>query len=156
MKKLLIIIGLLVGFQAAFAQNGRVTERDLEGVWKMKISLDDDVFEQELDDEDNAFARLILRATGNLVEGILEEIDIELEFRGNHECRIYVSAFGEEEVEYSEWYINRKGELYIDDSNSFQMGDDEYWLFEDGILVAYEDGRPLDDDAAVYMVRIDN
>ncbi|MEP3386949.1 MAG: hypothetical protein ABJO02_02095 [Reichenbachiella sp.] len=155
MNKLIILIGLLIGFQSADAQNGRVRERDLEGVWKMKISLDEDVFEQELDDEDNAFARLILRATGNLVEGILDEIDIELEFRDNHECRIYVSAFGEEEVEYSEWYINGRGELYIDDSDSFQMGDDEYWIFEDGVLVAYEDGRPLDDDAAVYMVRIE-
>ena len=155
MNKLALIIGLLIGCQSAFAQSGRVTERDLEGIWKMKISLDEDVFEREISDEDNAFARLILRATGNLVEGILDEIDIEIDFRDNHECRIYVSAFGVEEIEYSEWYINRRGELYIDDSESFQMGDDEYWLFEDGVLVAYEDGRPLDDEAAVYMVRVD-
>lgn len=154
MKKLIIILGLLIGFQSVYAQS-KVRERDLEGVWKMKISLSDDVFDEEIRDEDNVFARLILRATGNLVEGILDEIDIELEFRPNHECRIYVSAFGEEEVEYTEWYINGRGELYIDDSDSFKMGSDEYWMFEDDVLVAYEDGRPLDDDAAVYLVRID-
>ncbi len=155
MNKLILLIGLLIGYQSADAQSSRVRERDLEGIWKMKISLDESVFEQEISDEDNAFARLILKATGNLVEGILEEIDIELEFRDNHECRIYVSAFGEEEVEYTDWRINSRGELYIEDSDSFQMGDDEYWIFEGDVLVAYEDGRPLDDDAAVYLVKVD-
>ncbi|MEO9967308.1 MAG: hypothetical protein ABJF11_16030 [Reichenbachiella sp.] len=155
MNKLIIIFGLLIGFQAVMAQPGEVRERDLAGVWKMKITLDDDVFEDEIRDEDNAFSRLILRATGNLVEGILDDIDIEIQFRDNYECKIYVSAFGVEEVEYTEWRINSRGELYIDDSDSFQMGDDEYWVFEGDILVAYEDGRPLDDDAAVYLVKID-
>lgn len=155
MNKLIIILGLLIGFQSAEAQSKKVSERALEGVWKMKITLSDDVFEDEIRDEDNAFARLILRATGNLVEGILDDIDIELEFKDNHDCRIYVSAFGVEEVEYTEWYINSRGELYIDDSDSFKMGDDEYWVFEDDVLVAYERGRPLDDDAAVYLVKID-
>lgn len=155
MNKLIILIGLLIGVQSVSAQSWRVKERDLKGVWKMKISFSEDVFEEEIRDEENAFARLILRATGNLVEGILDDIDIELIFRDNHECKIYVSAFGVEEVEYTEWHINSRGELYIDDSDSFQMGDDEYWVFEDDVLVAYEDGRPLDDDAAVYLVRID-
>lgn len=155
MNKLIVLIGLLIGFQSVYAQNGRVKERDLNGIWKMKIAFEDGILEEEIRDEDNAFARLVLSAAGNLVEGILDEIDIEIEFRDDHECRVYVSAFGEEEVEYTRWQISDGGKLYIDDSDSFQIGEDEYWLFEDGRLVVYEDGHPLDDEASVYLVRID-
>ncbi|UXX79450.1 hypothetical protein N7E81_19050 [Reichenbachiella carrageenanivorans] len=155
MNKLIVLISLLIGFQLAIAQNGRVKERDLAGVWKMKISLEDGILEEEIKGEDNAFARLVLAAAGNLVEGILDEIAIEIEFRDDHECRVYVSAFGEEEVEYTRWEISDDGKLYIDDSDSFQMDGEEYLIFEDGRLVVYEDGRPLDDEASVYLIRVD-
>ena len=154
MKKLLMIVCFFLSLQAVNAQGEKVRSRDLEGVWKMRIVLDENTFQDEADEEENAFARMIVQATGNLVEGILENIDIEIEFLEDHTCRVYVEAFGAEEVEYSKWFINSKGELYIDDTDSFHMDDDEYWMFEEDVLVAYDDrGRSIDDDVDVYMVR---
>jgi len=43
-----------------------------------------------------------------------------------------VEIWGEKEIEYLEWYINRDGELIIGDKH-----DDEVWLFDQGKLVSY-------------------
>lgn len=158
MKSIILTLSLFIGLFAAQAQNGKVTERNLKGLWKLKIVIADDLLEKEIREEENAFARMIMSATSNIVEGVMNNIDIEIEFLSDNRCRIYVEAFGADEVEYTNWRINKNGELYIEDSDAFSMGDDEYWKFEDDVLVAYDhNGWAMDDDDAyIYMVKIDD
>lgn len=143
---------ITVGF--ANAQE-KVAEKDLEGIWELRIELREDFLEDEIEEEDNALARIILRSVDGFVEGILENLDIAFEFKADGRCKVYVDAFGADEIEYTEWYINRKGQLIIEDTDDVHFGNDDYWMFEDDILVAYEDGDRKDDDAFVYLVRVD-
>ena len=97
-----------------------------------------------------------MRSVGGLVEGILDNLDISFEFKEDGRCKIYVDVFGVNEVEYTEWYINRRGQLIIEDTDNVHFNSDDYWMFEDDILVAYDDdGDDIDDDAFVYLVRVD-
>jgi len=155
MKKLILIVPLLFVVVFANAQNRKVKERDLIGTWRLVIDIDMDKIEDEMDEEDNVFARIVLRSVSGLVDGILDEIDIYFEFQDSGRLKVMVEVFGEDEVEYSEWYINRRGELIIEDTDSFNTSDDDYWMFEGELLVAYDDDGELDDDARVYLVNVD-
>ena len=57
MKKLILIIPMLFLVLFANAQKKKVKERDLDGVWKMVIKIDKEEVADELDDEDNIFAK---------------------------------------------------------------------------------------------------
>ncbi|MFY0652673.1 MAG: hypothetical protein JXQ96_11595 [Cyclobacteriaceae bacterium] len=155
MKKIILIIPMLLFIVLSVnAQTKKVKEKDLKGEWKLVIDIDKDDITDELDEEDNVFARLIVKSVAGIVDGVLDEIDIRFEFQSNQRLKITVNAFGEEDVEYSNWKINKRGELIIEDSDSFDS-DDDYWLFQGDVLVAYDE----DDDKPskeVYLVNMDN
>lgn len=140
----------------ALAQS-KVKEKDLDGVWMLKIEIDEEDWKREIENEENALARAVIRGVSGLVDGILDEIDIRFEFMKDNKVRVYAQVFGQEEVDYAEWNINDRGELEIGDTEHWQGTGDTIWLMEDGILVAYDkDGRyKKTDDARVYLVRID-
>jgi hypothetical protein len=154
MKKLILIIPLLFTFVFVNAQYRKVKEKDVIGTWRLVIDIDMDKIEDEVDEDDNAFARIVVRSVSGLVDGILDNLDIYMEFRENGRLKVMVDAFGVEEVEYTEWSINRRGELIIEDSDSFNT-DNEHWMFDGDLLVAYDDHGDLDDDAKVYLVNVD-
>lgn len=155
MKKLIFIIPLLFIVVFANAQSRKVKERDLKGTWKLNIDIDMDDIEDELEDEDNVFARIVLKSVSGLVDGILDELDIYFEFQDDGRLKVMVNGFGADEVEYSKWYINRRGELIIEDTDSFNTDRDDYWKFDGSILVAYDEDGRVDDDARVYLVNVD-
>jgi len=153
MKKFFVLIPMLLLMLTVTAQTKKVKERDLKGVWKLVIDIDKDEIVDEIDEEDNVFARLIVKSAIGFVDGILEELDIRFEFEPNNRLKVTVNAFGDEEVEYSNWHINKNGELIIEDSDSFDS-DGDYWLLEGDVLVAYD----KDDDtnkSKVYLVNMD-
>ncbi len=149
----MMILGVISS--AAIAQD-KVRRSDVEGkTWKLKIDIDDEL-EEELDDADDAFERIIIKSVAGLVDGIIDGIDIYFEFMPNNELKITVEAFGEREVEYTEWYINKNGALVIEDTDSFDTDSDDIWLFVDDVLVAFDEDWDGDlDDQNVYLVRID-
>lgn len=154
MKNILVAL-LVIGMGSqAMAQTKKVKEKDLEGIWQMRIVMDDDFLEKEKEEEDNVFARMIIQATGAFVEGILGEIKIKMEFQKDGVCKVYASAFDEDDVSETSWFI-KDGKLYIDDVNTMDFGDDDYWMFEDDVLVLRNSDGSLDDEANVYMVRMD-
>ncbi|MGL1886559.1 MAG: hypothetical protein OCD76_08600 [Reichenbachiella sp.] len=156
MKSILGIIIFMAAFTFANAQSSKVKERDLRGIWQLKIDLGDDFLEDEIEDEENAFARIILETTGSLVTDIIEEIDVKFEFLPDNVCKVYASAFdSDREVEYVEWEINNRGQLIISDSDSYESDGIDYWMLEDDVLVAMEDGDVLTEDVAVYLVKLD-
>ncbi|MEM8893093.1 MAG: hypothetical protein AAGC88_00865 [Bacteroidota bacterium] len=151
----LVMLSLFV-VTTAHAQS-KVKEKDVYGAWVLKIEIKEETWEQELEDQDNAIARAVIQGVSGLVDGILEEIDIRFEFMDDNEVRVSTEAFGDDDVEYTDWYINSQGELEIGDTDHWDDNDDTVWLMEDGLLIAYDrDGRTkVDDDARVYMVKID-
>lgn len=147
-------MGIVCLASFSYAQQ-KVKEKDIIGTWKLVIDVEDALRDAEDEaTEESLLGKVILSSVSGLVSGILEEIEIYMDFRADGELKVIVEAFGERETEYSEWTINRDGKLYIKDTDHFDLDSDDYWLMEDGVLVAFEeDDEP---NTNVYMVAVDD
>ncbi len=160
MKKLLTAITLCLMLSPVMAQQS-VKEKDVLGEWEMVIDVDMDELERDLEDE-NWLARKIAGSVTGLVSDILDEIDIHMDFRDNGEVKIMVEAFGEREVEYAEWDINKDGELMIFDEDERRWknrhvnfgSDDDIWLMDDGKIYQFEGRRGRLERGNVYLQRV--
>ena len=121
-----IALAILLIVPASNAQD-RVRERDLEGtVWKMEFNLKEE--------GDGAFERIIL----NAVDGLMDEIDIQLEFGKRGHLSVWVDAFSrDEDEEEGDWRINRDGQLVLGDADCFSS-DDTVWMLDGDLLVPFE------------------
>lgn len=140
MKKLFLLpLAIALIFCTSVSAQSRISEKDLIGRWKLVIEIREAIEEERDDsDEETAFEKIILSATSGLVGGILDNVDIELEFFKGGDATVLVDAFGDEEIEKTSWRL-KDGKLYIDDTDSFQMDSGDYWMLKGGILVSYED-----------------
>lgn len=136
----LAFVALLLFTGSALAQD-RVHKNDLDGIWRLQIEVEED--------GDTAFERIVLKS----VSGFLDEIKVGFHFRNDNVLRITTSAFGEKDVEYSEWHINDRGQLILGDTGQVDI-DDVVWMLDDGKLGAF---NPEDDlsSAGVYLERVD-
>lgn len=134
----------------------KLKEKQLMGVWMMKIEINEETWEKEAQDEENALARAFVKGISGFVDGVLEEIDLKFEFLPDNEAKVSVTVLGEQEIEYTDWFINSNGELEIGDTDLYDSDSETVWRMEDGILVAYDkDGSySADDDTLVYMVKL--
>jgi len=156
MKQLPIALCLSLLLAAFTAEAQKLREKDLVGTsWKLNIDIERalEEAEEEMDEEDNILGTMILRGVSGLVEGIIENIDIYMDFYDNHEVRVYVDAFGAEETEYTYWEINKRGELVIEDNEHLDSDGPSYWIYDEGVLVL-EDTYHDDEDAEVYLSRV--
>lgn len=164
MKKLvatLFLVAIVVSVQA----QSKVREKDILGEWDLVIDLDEvkDEIDEELDDEDFWLARSFARGISDFAIGIVESINISFDFREDGEVKIRINVFGERETEYADWYINRDGELIIEDDHrrrrsrkNFSMSysdDRDVWMLKNGKLQAYEKTRRgrLEEKTEVYL-----
>ncbi len=156
MKKLITLCLMLTVTVSVMAQK-KVREKDLIGEWELVIDIDREDLERELEEEENWLARSFAKSVSGFALDIVESIDIDFEFRENGDVRIEVNVFGEREVEYAEWYINRAGELIIEseDNDHVQIDDIDVFMMDDGKLVAYEKGRKgrLYEKEEIYLRR---
>lgn len=156
MKKLITLCLMLTVTVSVMAQK-KVREKDLIGEWELVIDIDREDLERELEEEENWLARSFAKSVSGFALDIVESIDIDFEFRENGDVRIEVNVFGEREVEYAEWYINREGELIIEseDNDHVQIDDIDVFMMDDGKLVAYEKGRKgrLYEKEEIYLRR---
>lgn len=161
MKQLFTIMLAATVCLSAHAQS-QLKEKDIVGKWDLIIDLDEIEEEIERDVEDEHWlAARFAKSISNFALDIVAEIDIRMNFREGGELKITVNAFGIKDTEYAEWYINKKGELVIEDEDgrrskrSFDIGDeDDVWLMKGDKLVAYEKGyRGRMKRQEVYMVR---
>ncbi len=145
MMKTLLTLGLLLVFcVSAVNAQSRVRAKDLRGTWKLELEIDEEA--------ETATERVILSA----VDGLLDEIDIYMEFRKNNELKVTVHAFGDKEVEYSEWHINDKGELSLGESEHLQTGD-SVWMFVGRHLESFEykrNGKRVKESEHHYLRRV--
>ena len=160
MKKLttLLTLSLFVTFGAT-AQD-KIYEKDLIGNWKMVIDMDGVIEEldEEAEDADNLFAEVIMKSVSGLVEGVMDNIDIYMEFERGGDVVVYVDAFDtDSEEDDAEWYI-KGNRLYIEDLDNDNLNwdsdDDDYWVMDDGVL--YLENRDDDDEVKIYMIRVDD
>jgi hypothetical protein len=151
--KYFLIAALMVMGVATQAQQ-KVNEDDLVGNWKLVIDIEEEL-EREADEEDNPFAKMMIRGVSGLVEGILDNIDIYFDFQRDGEVKILVEAFDENEVDYAKWYINRNGELIIEDldNDKIQFDDDDVWMMDGKFLVSIEEDGTIQEN--VYMTKIE-
>ena len=107
--------------------------------------------ERYLSSYESSAERIIL----NAVDGLLDEIDIYMEFRKDNELKVTVDAFGEHEIEYSKWQINDAGELSFSDSEHFKS-EDSVWMFVGDHLESFEykDGERIKEDENVLLRRV--
>ena len=159
MKKLgLTFVLLLTAIYSVNAQK-RVSDHDIEGEWKMVIDLDREEFEEEWDEE-SEFGQFIARSVTDFVYDIINEIEVYFEFQNNNRVRVTAGAFGEREVEYTDWHVNRDGELIIGELDDFDIDigghEDDIWMMEDGVLLSYEKERYGElEYNNVYLIRVD-
>ena len=131
-----------------------VKEKDNIGTWKLIIDIEDEM-EEEADDADTLLEEVFIKAISGFVGGILEDIEIYFEFQSDNDVKITVLAYDEKETETGSWYINKRGNLVIedidDDDDSFNISsDDDEWKLVDGILV----NDDHEDDRNVYMTKV--
>lgn len=152
MKKLALLVSLCMVFALTSHAQKKLREKDLLGQWKMVINLEEgfEKAKEELDDNDDEFlGKLILSSIEGFASAILDEVDIYMDFEKDGKLRVIVEAFDEKEVEYSEWIINEKGFLLINDGKNDV--DIDHWILEDDVLVGYdEDGEKN----MAYLVKI--
>ena len=141
MKQTIVILLFLMPV-SVFAQS-KVQEKHLDGTWKLYLNLKENA--------ETAGERVVL----NAVDGFLAEIDLEFTFASNNELRIDVNAFGSEEIEYSEWMINDRGELVLGDIDQVDL-EDTVWLREGERIQAYDivDKYNLEKKKGVFLERI--
>lgn len=141
MKKLITLCLILTTTVSVMGQQ-KVKEKDIIGEWVLVLDIDRKDIEKEIEEE-NWLARSFAKSVSNFALDIVESIDIEFEFRKNGDVRIELEIFGEREVEYAEWYINKDGELIIEgeDEDHIHIEDIDVFMMDDGKLVAYEKGK---------------
>ena len=159
MKTVTVI--LMLGLLPTLCQaQSKVRSRDLTGEWKLVIDIDERELRDEIEDGAEDFNRLgeiIAEAAVDLAVDIIDEIDIRFRFRDDNRVRIEVYVFGIQEVEYADWYINRDGELIIedDDNDHIAIDDLDVWLREDELLMAFEKDRGKLEYQNIYLIRVD-
>ena len=147
----LFSLAVLIGFST---QAQKVQEKDIVGIWKLVIDIEDEL-DEEAEDAETLLEEVIIKSVSSLVSGVMENIDIYFEFQKRNNLSITVKAYGEVEEEEGTWYINKKGYLIIedidDDDDRFNISDDDEWKLIDGLLVSDDH----EDDKNVYMTKVD-
>ncbi|MEL7146457.1 MAG: hypothetical protein AAFO69_08825 [Bacteroidota bacterium] len=154
MKRLLTLTLLMAAITFGATAQQKIKYSDLEGkTWKLTIDITEEL-EEEADNADNFFERLVIKGVSGLVENILDNIEIYFEFEKNHDLRVTVYAMGEKEVEYTEWWIDDDGALRIDDSDSFSSDQDSRWYMFDDVIVAMNEHKRKLKDSDIYLVEV--
>jgi len=156
MKKIALLFTVLILTFSSVQAQDRITESNILGTWKMVIELDEVMaeLEEEADESESFLAKTLLKSVSGIVEGVIDNIQIYMEFERGGDATVMVDAFDEtSEDEDTEWYI-KNNRLFIADTDNFNSDNDGYWVLKDDVLF-FED-YDGDNDAVVYMVRVDD
>ena len=160
MKKLTTLLALSLFITFGVTAQDKIYEKDLIGEWKMVIEMDGvlEELEEEAEESETILAEVIMKSVSGIVEGVMDNLDIYIEFKRGGKAIVYVDAFdADTEEDDSEWYI-KGNRLYIEDLDNdnfnWDSDDDDYWVMKDGVLFLEMDDD--DNEVKVYMVRVDD
>ena len=154
MKSKTLTLICLTLFLGIGAQAQKIQERDILGTWKLVIDVEDEL-DEEAEDAETLLEEVIIKSVSGILAGVLDNVDIYFEFQKRNNVLITVKAYGEVEEEKGKWYINRRGNLEIedidDDNDHFNIStDDDEWKLIDGLLISEDH----EDDRNVFMTRV--
>ena len=97
MKKLTLLLALTILVISPTQAQDRMTEGDILGSWKMVIDLDEvlEELEEEADESETLLAQVLLESVSGIIEGVMDNIDIYMDFDRGGEATIFVQAFDE-------------------------------------------------------------
>lgn len=151
---LLLLVVSLFAYSSTMAQ-GRLREKDVIGEWELVIDIDEERIEEEIEEEGSNLATSFASAVAGFAIDIVEDLDIVMVFHRDNTLEIVVEMWSTKEIEEGEWYINNDGELVIIDEDDDHESDHDIWVKEGDLLVQQDRHSHSDDEAQVYMKRID-
>ena len=153
MKKIaFLFLAALLSSSLMNAQS-KVKNRDVLGEWKLHVDLQKEI--QDKDSDLNFLEKALVGAVSGIVTTAMNHVDIRFDFKRNNEVILKIHNKDEDktETEILKWFINKQGQLEIDDldNDHVNVQHDGAWMLLDKQLVAVEDGKVKQ---AVYLEKM--
>ena len=153
MKKIaFLFLAALLSSSLMNAQS-KVKDRDVLGEWKLHVDLQKEI--QDKDSDLNFLEKALVGAVSGIVTTAMNHVDIRFDFKRNNEVilKIHNKDDDKTETEILKWFINKQGQLEIDDldNDHINVQHDGAWMLLDKQLVAVEDGKVKQ---AVYLEKM--
>ena len=153
MKKIaFLFLAALLSSSLMNAQS-KVKDRDVLGEWKLHVDLQKEI--QDKDSDLNFLEKALVGAVSGIVTTAMNHVDIRFDFKRNNEVILKIHNKDEDktETEILKWFINKQGQLEIDDldNDHVNVQHDGAWMLLDKQLVAVEDGKVKQ---AVYLEKM--
>lgn len=153
MKKIaFLFLAALLSSSLMNAQS-KVKDRDVLGEWKLHVDLQKEI--QDKDSDLNFLEKVLVGAVSGIVTTAMNHVDIRFDFKRNNEVILKIHNKDEDktETEILKWFINKQGQLEIDDldNDHVNVQHDGAWVLLDKQLVAVEDGKVKQ---AVYLEKM--
>ena len=131
----------------------KVKDRDVLGEWKLHVDLQKEI--QDKDSDLNFLEKALVGAVSGIVTTAMNHVDIRFDFKRNNEVILKIHNKDEDktETEILKWFINKQGQLEIDDldNDHVNVQHDGAWMLLDKQLVAVEYGKVKQ---AVYLEKM--
>jgi len=143
MKKIaFVFLAALLSSSLMNAQS-KVKDRDVLGEWKLHVDLQKEI--QDKDSDLNFLEKALVGAVSGIVTTAMNHVDIRFDFKRNNEVILKIHNKDEDktETEILKWFINKQGQLEIDDldNDHVNVQHDGAWMLLDKQLVAVEYGK---------------
>ena len=153
MKKIaFLFLAALLSSSLMNAQS-KVKDRDVLGEWKLHVDLQKEI--QDKDSDLNFLEKALVGAVSGIVTTAMNHVDIRFDFKRNNEVILKIHNKDEDktETEILKWFINKQGQLEIDDldNDHVNVQHDGAWMLLDKQLVAVEYGKVKQ---AVYLEKM--
>ena len=153
MKKIaFLFLAALLSSSLMNAQS-KVKDRDVHGEWKLHVDLQKEI--QDKDSDLNFLEKALVGAVSGIVTTAMNHVDIRFDLKRNNEVILKIHNKDEDktETEILKWFINKQGQLEIDDldNDHVNVQHDGAWMLLDKQLVAVEYGKVKQ---AVYLEKM--
>ncbi|MGB4455844.1 MAG: hypothetical protein WBI54_00990 [Flavobacteriaceae bacterium] len=153
MKKIAFLFLVALLSSSLMNAQSKVKDRDVLGEWKLHVDL-----QKEIQDKDSNLIFLekaLVGAVSGIVTTAMNHVDIRFDFKRNNEVILKIHNKDEDktETEILKWFINKQGQLEIDDldNDHVNVQHDGAWMLLDKQLVAVEYGKVKQ---AVYLEKM--
>ena len=153
MKKIALLCMVALLSSSFVSAQSKVKDRDVLGEWKLHVDLQKEI--QDKDSDLNFLEKALVGAVSGIVTTAMNHVDIRFDFKRNNEVILKIHNKDEDktETEILKWFINKQGQLEIDDldNDHVNVQHDGAWMLLDKQLVAVEDGKVKQ---AVYLEKM--
>ena len=153
MKKIAFLFLVALLSSSLMNAQSKVKDRDVLGEWKLHVDLQKEI--QDKDSDLNFLEKALVGAVSGIVTTAMNHVDIRFDFKRNNEVILKIHNKDEDktETEILKWFINKQGQLEIDDldNDHVNVQHDGAWMLLDKQLVAEEDGKVKQ---AVYLEKM--